>query len=106
MVAQQNEWSTEWPTEPGWYWMLGGRGSVAYPTFVRDGKFCVDGVWREGDSLRVAWLRIDPPDLDGARRALRGGLGAVTGMDPFKAAGVRPVRTQPGTGTPPKRDSD
>ena len=75
LARKEPQWSTEWPTEPGWYWVVCPGDELIEPSEV-----CADGGVRYKGTLLpqetysgAIWLRIAPPDLDGARRALRGG---------------------------------
>ena len=78
MGSQRNEWTTEWPTEPGWYWMAGPDGWLEAVEFGPDAgcstvMTCAVVHPDEVDGP-VVFCLIEPPDLDGARQALRGGV--------------------------------
>lgn len=68
-----NDWTKEWPTEPGWYWLYGWWSpntanqprlmavrvrliSDGKPVYIADGNFFA----REGGGW---WRRMDVPEL-------------------------------------------
>jgi hypothetical protein len=66
------KWSTEWPTEPGWYWTVQPFASPEAAEVRPSGTiYCGEERVFEEDGPRV-WYPIEPPDLGAARAALRG----------------------------------
>lgn len=73
------EWTTEWPTEPGWYWFYGRLSAIAtrmdasprlYSVLVRKGSnhfaYIAEGsfVYQEEGAVGK-WIAADVPEIPG-----------------------------------------